>query len=89
MTTNEKLIYIIKYFGFPNQVLKLKEEVNEVIEAMEDIDKKHITEELADVLVVLNQFKLFFNIKDEDIVEMMEYKIDRTLKRIEEGYYER
>lgn len=89
MTTNEKLIHIIKYFGFPNQVLKLKEEINEVIEAMEDIDKKHITEELADVLVVLNQFKLFFNIKDEDIVEMMEYKIDRTLKRIEEGYYER
>lgn len=89
MTTNEKLIHIIKYFGFPNQVLKLKEEIDEVIEAMEDIDKKHITEELADVLVVLNQFKLFFHIEDKDLIEMMEYKIDRTLDRIEEGYYEK
>lgn len=46
--------------------------------------KGHIAEEIADVLVMLNQFKEYYNIKDEDINEIMEQKIDRQLKRIED-----
>ena len=55
---------------------------------MLDEDREHIKEEVADVQVLLNQFKEYHEIYDDEIVEMMEYKIDRTLDRIEEGYYE-
>lgn len=45
--------------------------------------KKHITEEIADVMVMLKQFQLYYDIKDEDIEEVMKSKIDRQLWRIE------
>ena len=44
---------------------------------------KHVVEEIADVLVMLMQFKEYYEIPDESIKENMEYKIDRQLKRIE------
>lgn len=44
--------------------------------------KKGIAEEIADVQVMLNQFKAFYRIKDEDVEEVMKYKIDRQLERI-------
>lgn len=53
-----------------------------------DKEKECIKEEIADVQVLLNQFKEVYKIYDDEIVEIMEQKIDRTLDRIEEGYYE-
>ena len=48
-----------------------------------DIEKKkHIAEELADVLVMLLQFKEYYKIPDNLIESIMKYKIDRQLKRI-------
>lgn len=46
--------------------------------------KQHITEEIADVLVMLEQFRNYYDIDINDIKEVMEQKIDRQLKRIEE-----
>lgn len=46
--------------------------------------KKDIAEEIADVQVMLNQFKAFYGIKDEDVEEVMKYKIDRQLARIKD-----
>lgn len=46
--------------------------------------KEHIIEELADVQVMLNQFRLYYGITDEEVKEIMIKKIDRQLKRIEE-----
>ena len=43
----------------------------------------HIIEEIADVQVVLNQFKLFYRVYDEDIVEEMTFKVNRTIDRME------
>ena len=46
---------------------------------------KHITEEIVDVLVMLFQFILYYDIKIEsDMSEIMTQKIERQLKRIEE-----
>ncbi len=45
--------------------------------------KKHITEEIADVMVMLKQFQLYYDIKDEDIKEVMKNKINRQIERIE------
>ena len=47
--------------------------------------KRHIAEEIADVLVMLNQFKEYYNISDDEIDEIMIEKIDRQLDRISNG----
>lgn len=46
--------------------------------------RKHIIEEFADLMVMLEQFKAYYNLSNEDIMETMKYKIERQLKRIEE-----
>jgi len=46
--------------------------------------KKHITEEIADVMVMLRQFQLYYDISDDEIVEIMKSKINRQIKRIDE-----
>lgn len=45
--------------------------------------KQHITEEIADVLVMLKQFQHYYNITDKEIEKVMKYKINRQLQRIE------
>ena len=43
-----------------------------------------IAEEIADVMVMLKQIQLYYNISSEDIKKIMYKKIDRQLKRISE-----
>lgn len=50
--------------------------------------KEHITEELADCLVLLFQFKEYYKIDGYSILRELNKKIDRTIERIESGYYE-
>lgn len=47
--------------------------------------KEHITEELADVLMLLGQIIHYYDIEVSDIEKNMEYKIMRQLKRIEKN----
>ena len=51
--------------------------------------KEHITEELADIEVILLQIKEFYRIDGNEILKTMKNKIKRTLDRIESGYYEK
>ena len=51
--------------------------------------KKHITEEMADLFVMLFQFKEHYQIDGNDIMRIMKEKIDRQLKRIEEELKDR
>lgn len=44
---------------------------------------KHIKEEIADNLVLLTQFILYYNINLDDIEEIFKYKVDRQIKRME------
>ena len=44
--------------------------------------KEHIAEEIADVMVLLNQFKDYYNIPGETLLVFMRGKIDRQLERI-------
>lgn len=85
---NDKLFKIFSHFGLRKQLKKLSEECYELIEAMLDNDKEHIKEEIADVQVLLNQFKEYHEIYDDEIVDIMEHKIDRTIERVKSGYYE-
>ncbi|MBQ9658717.1 MAG: hypothetical protein IJV31_08125 [Clostridia bacterium] len=49
-----------------------------------DPRKEHVIEEIADVMVMLKQIQLNYNIRTEEIKEVMKFKIDRQLKRIKE-----
>lgn len=81
----EKLLKIIEFYGVNNQQRKLMEEIFELQEAIiKNEDVYDIAHEIADCLVVINQFKEYFEITDEQIEDIMNYKIDRQLKRIEE-----
>ena len=44
----------------------------------------HIEEEIADVLVMLKQIQYYYEIPDDEIENVMKYKIERQIKRIEE-----
>lgn len=47
--------------------------------------KEDITEEIADVMVLLEQFKLYYEITSEEITKIFWSKVDRQLERIEKG----
>lgn len=86
----EKLYKIINNYGINNQQRKLQEEIFELQEAItlyeqdKRITKNHIIEELADANVLLKQIQLFYEINDEQIRKIMEFKVNRTLERINE-----
>lgn len=62
---------------------ELKNSVSYEIPLTELTDtKEHIAEEIADVLVLLNQFKAYYNIPDTTLLVFIQSKIDRQLERI-------
>ena len=87
----EDLLKIIKHYGVNNQQRKLQEEIFELQEAIIEYEldetgletKKHIEEEFADVCVILEQFKAYYNLDNDKIVDIMYKKIERQLNRME------
>ncbi len=62
---------------------ELKESVSYEIPLTELTDtKEHIAEEIADVMVLLNQFKAYYNIPNETVLVFMRGKVNRQLERI-------
>ena len=61
---------------------KCKEELQELIEALEKRDMENIHEEVADVYNILSHIKAFYNITDDEIKERQQYKVKRQLKRM-------
>lgn len=84
----EKISAIYDHFGQSAQLEKLIEEANEVKEAVEENDREHIIEEIADLRVVLVQLQNHFGITEKEINCVRKSKIDRTISRIKEKYYE-
>ena len=90
----EELKQIIEYYGVIPQLKYFQSEVFELNEAIfehyydeykfenDTVLKKHITEEIADVLVMLKQFQYYYRIEDKEIEEVMKFKIERQLERI-------
>ena len=73
----------LKYFQ--SEVFELSEAIinaeNEY-NMLKDIG--HIAEEIADVMVMLYEFKEYYKISNEEIIDVMQYKINRQIKRMEE-----
>lgn len=94
---NEKELKVITHYGVMPQLKYFQSEVFELNEAIinyesarksiyaQDFDtlRKHIVEEIGDVQFMLNQFKRYYGIKDEDVNAVMIRKADRQLERIE------
>jgi len=75
---------IISYYGAGRQIFKAIEELAELAKElvkMEDQDTDNITEEIADVTIMLEQLRLIFDC-NEDVKEVMHRKISRTLDRM-------
>ena len=71
---------IFNYYGEANQREKLKEELNELIEAVDDNDE-HMKEEIADVLNVIDQFVIAKHWA-EDIYRIKFEKVERQKERM-------
>jgi hypothetical protein len=96
----KKLKQIFEHFGLLNQMDKLQEEIHELTEARikapwGKMPDGCVIEEMVDCFVLLSQIlgnypgEVHPGIMMRDrIKEMIEYKINRTLERIESGYYE-
>ena len=77
-----KEIEIINHYGYRHQIRKLAEEQYELIEALFEEDEDNIAEEIADCLLLINQFKAYYKIKDKDIQKVYDYKLSRQERRI-------
>lgn len=93
----EDLLKIINHYGVIPQLKYFQSEVFELNEAIIEYEtlynndstmkqleacKNHIAEEIADVLVMLNQFRLYYGITDEEVKDIMMSKIERQIERI-------
>lgn len=82
---------IILHYGLIPQLKYMQSEIFELNEAVLEYyhnyeeGLEHIEEELADVLVMLLEIKEYFGLEEKDIKEIMQQKIDRQLRRMEEG----
>lgn len=85
-----KLLRIFNHFGIETQKRKLNEACYEFLQAVCEwqgnpsrANAEHVTEELADCLVVLYQFQHHFGIEDWKLNAWAKTKIKRTLARID------
>lgn len=91
---NIKIDYksIITHYGISAQLKHFHSEIYELTEAIIDHEwtkselginsTKHISEEIADVMVMLNEFCQYYNLDKNEIKEVMKYKVKRQLERI-------
>lgn len=55
----------------------------------ENLLRDHVVEEMGDMLILLTEFIAKYKISKEELDEVMDYKLDRTVKRINSGYYDK
>ena len=92
MTQTEKDLYErnIQYHGIEQETTIAMEECSELIKAISKckrygcVDKyrNNLIEEIADVLIIINELQLIYDISDNDIENIKKYKMDRMDYRI-------
>lgn len=94
----EKILKVIKHWGVRKQLKHFNSEVFELNEAIFDYEnvknykgntiekqaKEHIVEEIADCLLMLKEFIEFYEIEEKEIMQVINFKLDRTLKKVGE-----
>lgn len=86
----QRLLEIAKFYGINTQLEKAKEELQELIDAIDeyivdggnDLDcLDHVSEEIADVEVTTKQIKMLLGV-GKDVEKMRAYKIERQIFRM-------
>lgn len=80
----------IRKNGKPMQTVVAIEELSELQKELTKYirgkgNKKDLTEELADALIMITQVQLMYHIPDEEIREVMDFKLNRLKERIEKN----
>lgn len=78
------LTNIANHYGIKHQLVKCKEELGELIEAIDSANDEAIIEEIADVEIMTEQLKQLM-CADRVVELYKDYKIARQLRRISEG----
>ena len=88
---------VIKNYGIVSQLGVATEELAELIQAINKMNRltgdtegyckgrEHLAEEIADVIVCIDQLKTIYHITDAEITEIANYKILRQLERMRRG----
>lgn len=98
MTTEQKIKYIADHYGYESQSRQLIEELSELIQAVckhnrvfdgkqlsessECPEKDAITEEIADVEIMIAQIKYLLGVDEDELSQIIESKLDRQIERI-------
>ena len=96
----EKFLEIINHWGVRKQLKHFNSEVFELNESIFDyendkyymksskeelaIAKEHIAEEIGDCMLMLMQFQEYYKISNNDILNVIDFKLKRTLNKIDE-----
>ena len=88
-TESDKVKEIAEHYGLRNQLKQLAEECSELsVESLhyirEEGGTERIFEEMADVLIMIQQVIHLLGCGHEDIEKYAEFKVDRQLKRIKQ-----
>ena len=92
MTQQEKDLYErnIKYHGIEQETTIAMEECSELIQAISKCKRygcinkyrENLIEEMTDVLIMIDELKMIYQISDVDISDIRKYKMDRQSYRI-------
>lgn len=90
-TTGQRSIMaeLISYYGHESQKMMLLEEMSELQKEIckdmrYDPDLEAITEEVADVLIMLEQIQMMYHISETKLHKITNEKLHRQLRRIED-----
>ena len=88
MIEDKRIKTIADHYGIKKQMRQLAEECSELAVEASHSARKGVTvkiiEEMADVLLMIEQVVYLSGIAIEDIDECISFKIDRQMKRIKE-----
>ena len=84
---NQNIKRIAKHYGYQHQVKKTIEECGEFIVALSKLandegSRKDVLEEMADVMVMLQQMQYFLCINPSESHKTMEAKVHRQIERM-------
>ena len=92
MTQQEKDLYErnIKYHGIEQETTIAMEECSELIQAISKCKRygcinkyrENLIEEMTDVLIMIDELKMIYQISDIDISDIRQYKMNRQSYRI-------
>ena len=93
----EMLQKITNKFGMDTELCKLSEEIGELLgECYKSLyngktleTQSKIEDEFADVMVLMSQIGIYYNLDTNRINNIFNYKVQRTVNRIDEGWYDK